>query len=86
MDEHDEDEFEEEDEDGFDPTKEAFFSDLIGMEEDIASEAYERVEHALNLIKTKYYSKLSNGYKLVGNAVPVNLAYVLAKRIYQDII
>ncbi|MBY8989300.1 MAG: hypothetical protein KGD58_00970 [Candidatus Lokiarchaeota archaeon] len=55
MDEHEEDEFEEDDEDGFDPTKEAFFSDLIGMEEDIASEAYERVEHALNLIKTKYY-------------------------------
>jgi hypothetical protein len=67
MDEHEEDEFEEKesdedeheedefDEDRFDPTKEAFFSDLIGMEEEIASEAYELVEHAINLIETKYY-------------------------------
>ena len=56
MDEHEEEDFEQEfDEDGFDPTKEAFFSDLIGMEEDIASEAYELVEHAISLIDTKYY-------------------------------
>ena len=43
------------DENGFDPTKEAFFSDLMGMEEEIASEAYELLEHAINLIKSKYY-------------------------------
>ncbi|MHA2392505.1 MAG: hypothetical protein ACXAEX_11230, partial [Promethearchaeota archaeon] len=52
MDEHNDDEF---DENGFDPTKDAFFSDLLGMEEDIASEAYELVEHAINLIESKYY-------------------------------
>ena len=56
MDKQEEEDFEREfDENGFDPTKEAFFSDLIGMEEDIASEAYELVEHAINLIDTKYY-------------------------------
>ena len=38
MDEQEEEDFEQEfDENGFDPTKEAFFSDLMGMEEDIAS-------------------------------------------------
>ncbi|MFX1316581.1 MAG: hypothetical protein ACFE9T_12010 [Promethearchaeota archaeon] len=46
---------EEFDENGFDPTKEAFFSDLIEMEEEIASEAYDLVEHALNLIASKFY-------------------------------
>ena len=56
MDEQEEEDFEQEfDENGFDPTKEAFFSDLMGMEEDIASEAYELVEHAINLIDSKYY-------------------------------
>jgi len=56
MDEQEEEDFEQEfDENGFDPTKEAFFSDLMGMEEDIASEAYELVEHAINLIGSKYY-------------------------------
>ncbi len=56
MDEQEEEDFEREfDENGFDPTKEAFFSDLMGMEEDIASEAYELVEHAINLIGSKYY-------------------------------
>ncbi|MFX1291158.1 MAG: hypothetical protein ACFFAG_09410 [Promethearchaeota archaeon] len=51
-----EEDFEQEfDENGFDPTKEAFFSDLMGMEEDIASEAYELVEHAINLIDSKYF-------------------------------
>ncbi|MFX1374693.1 MAG: hypothetical protein ACFFA0_02670 [Promethearchaeota archaeon] len=56
MDEQEGEDFKQEfDEDGFDPTKEAFFSDLIGMEEDIASEAYELVDHAMNLIESKYY-------------------------------
>ena len=27
------------------------------------------------------YTSLNNGYKMIGNAVPVNLAYVLAKQI-----
>ena len=43
------------DENGFDPTKEAFFTDLLEMEDEIASEAYDLVEHALNLITSKYY-------------------------------
>ncbi|MFX1571728.1 MAG: hypothetical protein ACFFB0_03190 [Promethearchaeota archaeon] len=56
MDEQKEGEFKEDiDEDGFDPTKEAFFSDLMEMEEDIASEAYELVEHAMGLIQSQYY-------------------------------
>ncbi|MHA2474740.1 MAG: hypothetical protein ACXAES_16070, partial [Promethearchaeota archaeon] len=46
---------EEFDENGFDPTKDAFFSDLMGMEEEIASEAYEMVAHAISLIESKYY-------------------------------
>ncbi|MHA1912835.1 MAG: hypothetical protein ACW97V_00555 [Promethearchaeota archaeon] len=53
MDEQKDEEF---DEDGFDPTKDAFFSDLIGIEEEIASEAYELVAHALTLIESKYYA------------------------------
>ncbi|MFX1410749.1 MAG: hypothetical protein ACFFA6_10370, partial [Promethearchaeota archaeon] len=52
MDEKNNEEF---DENEFDPTKEAFFSDLIEMEEEISSEAYDLVEHALNLIASKYY-------------------------------
>ena len=43
------------DENGFDPTKDAFFSDLMGMEEEVATEAYELVEHALQLVHTKYF-------------------------------
>ena len=43
------------DENGFDPTKEAFFADLIEMEEEVATEAYELVEHALHLVETKYF-------------------------------
>jgi len=30
-----------------------------------------------------YYKNLTAGYKMVGNAVPVNLAYVLARKIYE---
>ena len=28
-----------------------------------------------------YYTSLEDGYKMVGNAVPVDLAYIIAKRI-----
>ncbi len=38
-----------------DLTKDAFFSDLMDMEEEIAAEAYELVEHAINLIQSQYY-------------------------------
>lgn len=31
------------------------------------------------------YQNITDGYKMVGNAVPVNLAYHLAKKIYQDL-
>lgn len=47
---------EEWDENGFDPTKEAFFSDLMEMEEDIAQEGYGLVEHAMSLVKSQYYN------------------------------
>jgi hypothetical protein len=57
MDKQEEEDFEQDfDENGFDPTKDAFFSDLMGMEEEIASEAYELVEHAINLIESQYYN------------------------------
>ena len=32
-----------------------------------------------------YYEKLENGYKMVGNAVPVNLAYAIGKKIKEDL-
>ena len=32
-----------------------------------------------------YYNNVIAGYKMVGNAVPVNLAYYLAKRIFEDL-
>ena len=32
-----------------------------------------------------YYKKLEDGYKMVGNAVPVNLAYAIAKEIKKDL-
>ena len=38
-----------------DPTKEAFFSDMGDIEEDIASEAIELVRHALSLIESRFY-------------------------------
>ena len=31
------------------------------------------------------YDNLVNGYKMVGNAVPVNMAYALAAKIMQDL-
>jgi tetratricopeptide (TPR) repeat protein len=40
---------------GPDPTKEAFFSDMDEMEEEISDEAYELVAHALSLIDTEFY-------------------------------
>jgi len=56
MDERKEEDFNKEfDENGFDPTKDAFFSDLMGMEEEVATEAYELVEHAIHLVDTKYF-------------------------------
>ena len=56
MDEKKEEEFDRDfDEDGFDPTKEAFFSGLLDMEEEIASEAYELVEHGIHLIESKFF-------------------------------
>lgn len=33
-----------------------------------------------------YYDNLASGYKMIGNAVPVNLAYALAKKIREDLI
>jgi hypothetical protein len=41
--------------DDFDPTKEAFFSDMSEIEEEIAAEAYQIVEHALSLIQSEYF-------------------------------
>ena len=38
-----------------DPTKEAFFSDMGDMEEEIAAEAIELVQHALSLIENQFY-------------------------------
>ncbi|MFX0040701.1 MAG: hypothetical protein ACFFCY_08055 [Promethearchaeota archaeon] len=43
------------DEEELDLTKDAFFSDLMAMEDEIANDAYELVEHAVNLIKTQFY-------------------------------
>jgi len=40
---------------GPDPTKEAFFSDLGDIEEEINAEALELVRHALSLIESRYY-------------------------------
>jgi len=33
-----------------------------------------------------YYEQIADGYKMVGNAVPVNLAHILAQSIYNDLI
>ncbi|MFX1552411.1 MAG: hypothetical protein ACFFBV_00650 [Promethearchaeota archaeon] len=67
MEEKREEDFELEfDEDEFDPTKEAFFSDMMEMEEEIASEAYELVEHAINLIETQYYD---DGIEILRQAI-----------------
>ncbi|MHA1460886.1 MAG: hypothetical protein ACTSO8_05335, partial [Promethearchaeota archaeon] len=46
---------EEFDESESDPTKEAFFSDMENMEEEIASEAIELVRHALSLINLGFF-------------------------------
>ncbi|MFX1386384.1 MAG: hypothetical protein ACFE9M_04130, partial [Promethearchaeota archaeon] len=56
MEEKREEDFEEEfDDEELDLTKDAFFSNLMEMEEEIAGEAYELVEHAINLIESKFY-------------------------------
>ena len=33
-----------------------------------------------------YYNQIADGYKMIGNAVPVELAYVLAQCIYNDLV
>jgi len=67
MAEKEEEDFDQEfDENGFDPTKEAFFSDMINAEEEIASEAYELVEHAINLIGGHYYD---DGIEILRQAI-----------------
>ncbi|NVM16393.1 MAG: hypothetical protein HWN80_01655 [Candidatus Lokiarchaeota archaeon] len=43
------------DESKSDPTKEAFFSDMGNIEEEITSEAIELVQHALSLVETQFY-------------------------------
>ncbi|MFX1591754.1 MAG: hypothetical protein ACFFCL_03580 [Promethearchaeota archaeon] len=56
MEEKREEDFEEEfDDEELDLTKDAFFSNLMEMEEEIVGEAYELVEHAINLIESKFY-------------------------------
>ncbi|MBF0991693.1 MAG: DNA cytosine methyltransferase, partial [Fusobacterium sp.] len=32
-----------------------------------------------------YYTSLEDGYKMVGNAVPIDLAYIIAKRIKETL-
>lgn len=32
------------------------------------------------------YKNIADGYKMIGNAVPVNFAYYLAKKIYEDLV
>ncbi|MEE9376630.1 MAG: hypothetical protein V3V33_01165, partial [Candidatus Lokiarchaeia archaeon] len=54
------------DDEELDLTKDAFFSDMVEMEEDIASEAYELVEHALNLINSHYYD---DGIEILRQAI-----------------
>ena len=49
-----------------DPTKEAFISDMIEMEEEIASEAYELVEHGLHLVETQFYD---DGIEILRQAI-----------------
>jgi hypothetical protein len=67
MEEKKEEDFEQEwDEDKLDPTKEAFFADMLDMEEEIASEAYELVDHAINLIKSQYYD---DGIEILRQAI-----------------
>ncbi len=54
------------DEEELDLTKDAFFADMIEMEEEIATEAYELVEHALNLITSHYYD---DGIEILRQAI-----------------
>ncbi|KKN60547.1 hypothetical protein LCGC14_0530850 [marine sediment metagenome] len=69
MNDQDKEDFEKKfDENGFDPTKDAFFSDLMGMEEEIATEAYQLVEHALNLIESKFFD---DGIEILRQAIGV---------------
>jgi len=57
MDEQNENEKKKDDNEGegFDPTKVAFFSDMNDMQEEIMAEAYELVKHALSLLETYYF-------------------------------
>ena len=38
-----------------DPTKKAFFADIGDMEEEIAADAYDLVEHAVSLIESRFF-------------------------------
>ncbi|MCK4382646.1 MAG: hypothetical protein KAW66_05060, partial [Candidatus Lokiarchaeota archaeon] len=49
-----------------DPTKEAFFSDMGNIEEEIASEAIELVQHALSLIELGFYD---DGIEILRQAI-----------------
>ncbi|NVM35114.1 MAG: hypothetical protein HWN81_05930 [Candidatus Lokiarchaeota archaeon] len=67
MEEKREEDFDKEfDDKGLDLTKDAFFADMVEMEEEIASEAYELVEHAINLINSQYYD---DGIEILRQAI-----------------
>jgi len=67
MEEKREEDFDKEfDDEELDLTKDAFFADMVEMEEEIASEAYELVEHAINLITSQYYD---DGIEILRQAI-----------------
>ena len=55
MNENNEREDEENPEDWEDKTKDAFFTDLLEMEDQLDEEAYELVEHGISLIDQQFY-------------------------------
>ena len=100
MEEKREEDFEREfDEEGFDPTKEAFFADMMDVEEEIASEAYELVEHAINLIGSQYnddgievlrqaiglYTQINKGEEIKAINEKIAEVYVLKETAFREI-
>ncbi|MBD3197124.1 MAG: hypothetical protein GF317_18865, partial [Candidatus Lokiarchaeota archaeon] len=61
------------DEEEYEPTKDAFMADMNDIEEEIASEAYDLVAHALNLVNSGYYDDaIELFYQAIGLYTQIN--------------
>jgi len=100
MEEKREEDFEQKfDDEELDLTKDAFFSDLMEMEEEIANEAYELVEYAINLIESQFYddsieilrqaiglyTQINRGDEIKAINDKISEVYLLKEKVFREV-